>query len=117
MLLGAHMSTAGGLETALERGQTVGCETIQIFTKNNNQWNAKPLSAEDSARFRGAAAKAPISPIFAHASYLINLGSPDKKLFTLYKAAFLDEMRRCAQIGLSFLVLHPGANRRPALRY
>lgn len=111
MLLGAHMSVAGGLEKALLIGKEVGCQTIQIFTKNNNQWNAKPLTPQEISLFLKTKDQTEISPVFAHASYLINIGSPEEALYKKSIEALLDELKRCEKIGLSFLVLHPGAHR------
>lgn len=76
MLLGAHMSVSGGLHKAFERGKTVGCQTIQIFTKNASQWKAKPLAEADIANWQKAvAAHDGITPVITHDSYLINLAS------------------------------------------
>ncbi len=112
LLLGAHMSVAGGLDKAIARGVGVGCTAIQIFTKNANQWKAKPLADEDIARFKAALADSPIAPeaVVAHDSYLINLGSPDDDKWEQSVAAFTDELRRCDQLGVPFLVTHPGAH-------
>lgn len=112
LLLGAHMSVAGGLDKAVGRGVGVGCTALQIFTKNANQWRAKPLADEDIARFKAALAESPIAPeaVVAHDSYLINLGSPDDTKWEQSVAAFTDELRRCDQLGVPFLVTHPGAH-------
>src|SRR6476619_6672532 len=77
LLLGAHMSIAGGLDKAIGRGLGVGCTALQIFTKNASQWKAKPLAEEDIARFKTALGESPIGTeaVVAHDSYLINLGS------------------------------------------
>ncbi|HEY7159796.1 MAG TPA: deoxyribonuclease IV, partial [Acidobacteriota bacterium] len=72
--LGAHMSVAGGLYKSLERGHSIGCNTIQIFTRNASRWAAKDVSAEEISLFQKARRAARISPVFAHCSYLINLG-------------------------------------------
>lgn len=110
MPLGAHMSIAGGVDKAVLRGASIGCETIQIFTKNTNQWRAKPLGPEEIARFQEARARTGIEPIFAHTSYLINLGSPQEELWEKSLASLLLEMERCAALGLPYLVMHPGAH-------
>lgn len=109
MRLGAHMSIAGGLAKAFERGSKVGCQTIQIFTKNSNQWHAKALTKEEINLFFKEKERIGIDPVFAHASYLINLGSPDKNLYEKSKEALLDELRRAEILKLAFVVLHPGA--------
>jgi len=108
--LGAHMSIAGGVDRAILRGQSIGCETIQIFTKNTNQWRAKPLAPGEIARFKQAREEAGINPVFGHTSYLINLGSPDEDLWQKSVDSFLLEMERCAALGLPYLVTHPGAH-------
>jgi deoxyribonuclease IV len=112
LLLGAHMSVAGGLDKAIGRGVGVGCTALQIFTKNANQWRAKPLADEDIARFKDTLSASPIAPtaVVAHDSYLINLGSPDDAKWEQSVAAFTDELRRCDQLGVPFLVTHPGAH-------
>ncbi|PIQ82602.1 MAG: deoxyribonuclease IV [Candidatus Omnitrophica bacterium CG11_big_fil_rev_8_21_14_0_20_64_10] len=109
MRLGAHMSVAGGFEKAIERGTEVGCRTIQLFTKSNNQWRAAPISAEQADTFRKAWKASPIGPILSHTAYLINIGSPNPETFEKSKAALLVEMQRAETLGLDFLVLHPGA--------
>jgi deoxyribonuclease-4 len=109
-LLGAHMSIAGGMELAFARGEAVGCTAMQIFTKNASQWQAKPISDEAAMAFRAAWQTSPIGPVLAHDSYLINLAAPDDVKWAQAKAAFLDEMHRCAQLGIGDLVMHPGAH-------
>lgn len=104
------MSIAGGLEKAFSRGEALGCTTMQIFTKNANQWRGKALDDETIARFRQAWEKSPIGPVFAHDSYLINLAAPQPELWRQSLAAFADELHRCARLGIPFLVMHPGAH-------
>ena len=112
LLLGAHMSVAGGLDKAVGRGMGVGCTALQIFTKNANQWKAKPLAEDDIARFKAAVAASTIDAgaVVAHDSYLINLASPDEAKWLQSVEAFADELRRCDQLGVPFLVTHPGAH-------
>ncbi|MGQ9498256.1 MAG: deoxyribonuclease IV [Desulfotomaculales bacterium] len=110
MPLGAHMSIAGGVDKAILRGRSIGCETIQIFTKSANQWRAKPLVPDEIARFRQAREESGINPVFGHTSYLINLGSPDEDLWQKSVDSFLVEMERCAALDLPYLVTHPGAH-------
>jgi len=112
LLLGAHMSVAGGIDKAIGRGESVGCTALQIFTKNANQWRAKPLSDEDIARYTKTLAASTIEPgaVVAHDSYLINLGSPDDTKWEQSVAAFAEELRRCDQLGVPYLVTHPGAH-------
>jgi len=76
MRLGAHMSISGGVDKAVGRGQEVGCEAMQIFTKNSNQWKDKPLSPAEIKGFRDGCATAGIAPVIAHSAYLINLAAP-----------------------------------------
>jgi len=109
-LLGAHMSIAGGVDKALVRGAEVGCEAIQIFTKNNNQWKAAPLSASDASAFRAGQRETGIRAVVAHDSYLINLASPDPSLYERSVAAFDEELDRCATLGIPYLIAHPGAH-------
>jgi deoxyribonuclease IV len=110
MRLGAHMSISSGLETAVVRGQEVGCEAIQIFTKNSNQWKAKPLTPTEVTTFRDACQAAGIGPVIAHSAYLINLAAPDEALYEKSIQAFLDEMQRCELLSIPYLVVHPGAH-------
>lgn len=109
LLLGAHMSVAGGIPLACERGREVGCTAIQIFTKSERQWKAKPLSDEDAASFRKSRQECGIRAAFAHDSYLINLASPDAELRKKSIQAFVHELERCEALGLEFLVTHPGS--------
>jgi deoxyribonuclease-4 len=110
MRLGAHISISGGVEKAVGRGQEVGCEAMQIFTKNSNQWQAKPLSPAEIKSFRDGCATAGIAPVIAHSAYLINLAAPDEALYEKSIQAFLDELQRCELLGIPYLVVHPGAH-------
>ena len=112
LLLGAHMSIAGGLDKAVGRGLSVGCTALQIFTKNASQWKAKPLAEADIAKFKATVEESPIDAgaIVAHDSYLINLGSPEEAKWLQSVEAFADELRRCDQLGVPYLVTHPGAH-------
>ncbi len=111
LLIGAHMSIAGGLHLAFPRGEEAGCAALQIFTKNASQWKAKPISDEEARTFRETWQKSPIGPVVAHDSYLINLASPDEEPWRRSIAAFREEMERCALLGIPDLVMHPGAPR------
>lgn len=110
LLLGAHVSIAGGIEKAFAQGEAIGATAIQIFTRNASRWQARPLAAEAIAAFRSARQKSAIGYVAAHDSYLINLASPEPPLRHKSIATFLDEMRRCAQLGIEDLVMHPGAH-------
>lgn len=110
MNLGAHMSAAGGLFQIFARGEAAGCRTLQLFTKNERQWQAKPLAEDDIARFKAEAARSGLGPLIAHDSYLINLASPKDDLWERSIDAFADELVRCEQLGIPYLVTHPGAH-------
>ena len=110
LLVGAHVSIAGGIEKAFARGEEIGCTAIQIFTRNASRWQAKPLAAESVSAFRAARQCSSINYVASHDSYLINLASPDAELRNKSIATFLDEMERCSQLGIEDLVMHPGAH-------
>lgn len=110
-LLGAHMSIEGGLDQALYRGHEIQCQTIQIFTKSNNQWKSKPLSEEEVAVFKDVQHRLKVRPVVVHDSYLINLGSPDGVIFKKSLEAIVDELVRCERLDIPYLVVHPGAHR------
>lgn len=109
-LLGAHVSIAGGLPKAVERGEELGCEALQIFVKNASQWRGRPLEDDEAESFRAAHGAAGAGPLVAHASYLINLAATDPAILERSRAALADELRRCARLGVSGLVVHPGAH-------
>ena len=108
--IGAHMSIAGGLHHALDRGREVGCGAIQIFLKNQRQWAAKPLEADEVRMFRAARRRTGIRRAFAHSSYLINLASPDASAWAQAVSAFTDELERAEALELSCVVIHPGSH-------
>ncbi len=110
LLVGAHMSIAGGFEKALERGESIDCAAIQIFTKSNRQWHAPPIKKEDAETFKTARRGSPIKKINAHSSYLINIGSPKTDVKKRSLAALAIELKRCDQLGIQQLVFHPGAH-------
>ncbi|MFO7171305.1 MAG: deoxyribonuclease IV [Chloroflexota bacterium] len=110
MRFGAHMSIAGGLHRAFAQGQRAGCDVIQIFSKNQQQWRARPLTAEEIAQFRAEQEASGIRAELVHDSYLINLASPDDALWEKSTAAFRDELERCSALGIPYLVTHPGAH-------
>ncbi len=109
-LLGAHVSVAGGLDNAFTRGLESHCTALQIFTKNANRWQSKPISNDDAIAFQQAWQKSGIGPVIAHNAYLINLASPKQDVWEKSKAALRDELLRCAQLGITGLVMHPGAH-------
>lgn len=109
-LLGAHLSVAGGLHNAIASAAVLQCDTVQLFTKNANAWNTKPLAEDEIRTFRRAAAATKLEHLTAHDSYLINLASPDDALFAKSISALTIEMERAEALGLSYLVAHPGAH-------
>jgi deoxyribonuclease-4 len=109
-ILGAHMSIAGGYYKAVETAARCGCDCVQLFTKNNNQWNAKPISPEDIDKFRSALAELKIEHPISHDSYLINLASPDEVLWRRSIDAYVIELQRAEQLGIAYVVMHPGAH-------
>ncbi len=110
LLLGAHMSIAGGIDLAPIRGKEIGCQTIQLFTKSSNQWRARPLLPDEIERYQANLRAAEIAPAVAHDSYLINLASTDPELHRKSMAAFLEELERAEALGIPYLVTHPGAH-------
>jgi deoxyribonuclease-4 len=109
-LLGAHMSVAGGHHLAIDRAMAFDMTACQIFTKNANQWAAKPISPEAAETFRTRVAESSIDYVVAHDSYLINLASPDDALRERSIGAFTTELNRCDELGVPWLVTHPGAH-------
>ncbi|MBV2100036.1 MAG: deoxyribonuclease IV, partial [Candidatus Thiodiazotropha sp. (ex Codakia orbicularis)] len=112
--VGAHVSASGGVENAPLNAQEIGARAFALFTKNQRQWRAKPLSEKSILAFRENLDGSGISPrhVLPHDSYLINLGHPETEGLEKSRAAFLDEMQRCEQLGLSLLNFHPGATLR-----
>jgi len=108
MLLGAHMSIAGGVQRALERGARVGCQAVQVFTRNQLRWRSRPLDPVKAEEFRRLSTG--FGCVIAHASYLINLPSLDPGLRRRSAQALAEELRRCAALGVGMLVLHPGSH-------
>ncbi len=109
MLLGAHESVAGGAAHAIARGRADGCEAIQIFARPSAQWRAKPLAPEELSLFRSERATVGW-PVLSHASYLINLSAADPTILAKSRQALAEEMFRAEELGLDFVVLHPGAH-------
>ena len=108
MRIGAHMSVAGGVSKAVERAVVHGCEALQIFSKNANQWNGKALDSAEIRTFRRRIDETDLSPVVAHASYLINLATTFPLLREQSIAAFIDELDRAEALGLLGVVIHPG---------
>ncbi len=110
ILLGAHMSIAGGVHTAVDRATSIGCTALQVFTKNNNQWNGKPFTENDIVLYKQKISAAGIAPVISHDSYLINLCATNPDTLKKSRAAFIDELERCEQLGIQLLNFHPGSH-------
>lgn len=110
--IGAHVSAAGGVENAPENARQIGATAFALFTKNQRQWQAKPLTDENISNFKKNCEQYGFKPeqILPHDSYLINLGHPEKTALQKSRDAFLDEMQRCEQLGLDRLNFHPGSH-------
>jgi deoxyribonuclease-4 len=104
------MSIAGGYHRAVEQAQRHGCDCVQLFTKNNNQWRAKIISNEEAVQFTSSLAELKIAHPLSHASYLINLASPDELLRKKSVEGMLVELARAEQLGIPYVVVHPGAS-------
>ena len=110
--VGAHVSASGGLANAAIRAAEIEATAFALFTKNQRQWRAAPLSDETIAEFKAACEKYHFGPgqILPHDSYLINLGHPVEEALEKSRDAFIDEMTRCQQLGLTLLNFHPGSH-------
>ncbi len=109
-LFGAHMSVAGGLEQAFPRAVAVGASAVQIFSKNANRWSAPPITATEADAFRKAWQQSGVGPVMVHDAYLINLAATDEANWARSKAAMVEELQRCAALGIPYLIAHPGAH-------
>ena len=109
-MLGAHVSIAGGVDKAPHNGHRIGCEAIQIFTRNQMQWRARPLELKEIDSFVQGVKECQIKAVAAHDSYLINLCSPDRMLLRKSLKAFAEELDRCERLRIPYLVFHPGAH-------
>lgn len=110
--IGAHVSASGGVENAPLNAAAIGAKAFALFTKNQKQWKAAPLTQKSIRAFRDNCEKFEFTPaqILPHDSYLINLGHPEEEGLTKSREAFLDEMQRCEQLGLDRLNFHPGSH-------
>jgi len=104
------MSIAGGVHTAVERGVSIGCATMQMFVKNNNQWRGKELTDEDISTYKKLLQESSIGPVVVHDTYLINLCTTDKEILRKSRAALKDELDRCEKLGVEYLNFHPGSH-------
>ena len=102
------MSIQGGVHRAIERGVALGCTAIQLFTRNNVQWGCKPLGGDAIARFAEAWDASDIGPVVAHANYLIDVASADRRIARLSHDGLVTEFRRAAALGIPWVILHPG---------
>ena len=112
--VGAHVSSAGGVENAPLNAIKIGAKTFALFTKNQKQWQVKPLSETSIKAFKVNCQKGNFNPahILAHDSYLINLGNPDSDGLNRSRTAFIEEMNRCKQLGLASINFHPGSHKK-----
>jgi deoxyribonuclease-4 len=110
LAFGSHLSTSGGVDKALARGEELNLESLQLFSKNERQWNARLLDPEVVQRFHDEVARTGITKLVVHDSYLINLASPKPDILEKSIPAFADELNRCDVLGIPHLVTHPGAH-------
>jgi deoxyribonuclease-4 len=109
-MFGSHLSIAGGMHLAALRAETLGMQTVQVFTKNQQQWKAKPLDAGAIQQWKTECDRLKFKQTVSHDSYLINLGSPDETLWQKSIDVFVDELFRCESLDIPYLVTHPGAH-------
>ena len=108
-IFGVHESISGGFECAVERVAAVGGHALQMFVKSSQQWQSSPITSEQVARFQQTLAEKNVDPVVAHASYLVNLASPNEVTRQKSILGFANEIHRCAQLGIAKLVVHPGS--------
>lgn len=109
-MFGSHLSIAGGMHNALLKAEELGCETVQVFTKNQQQWKCSPLNDETVGNWRTHCDRLKFEHTVSHDSYLINLASPDAALRRKSIELFVEELSRCGTLGIPYLVTHPGAH-------
>ena len=109
MLIGAHVSQAGGLAKAIERGAESGCQAIQIFNQSPRMWRPTAYGEDDFAAFREAMEPSPIKAVLIHAVYLLNCASEDAEIRDKSRASLIQSLRVGAGIGAAGVVLHPGS--------
>ena len=109
--IGFHAPIKGGVHNALIVARDVGCDTVQLFSRNPRGWMAKPLSAEDVALFRKTRRLTKISPVLIHCNYLVNLAAADDLLLEKSRLSFREEVERALLLGVDYLVVHPGSAR------
>lgn len=111
MRLGAHISTAGGVELAPGRARKIGCESLQIFSRNQRQWKAAQLAGSSISAFRTSYRAQRLKGACTHASYLVNLAAPDAATWKKSIATLTDELNRAEELGIPYVVVHPGAHK------
>lgn len=109
-MFGAHLSIAGGLHNALLAAEKLGLATVQVFTKNQKQWSCKPLEGCDVDEWKSHCVRLKFRRTVSHDSYLINLAATDPTFWAKSVELFMEELRRCAALGIPYLVTHPGAH-------
>ena len=115
MKIGAHVSTAGGVSKSVGRGVEIGCEAIQIFGSSPQGWAFKPVPGEELEAFRQGLAEADMGPVFLHAIYLINLGTPKEDVLGKGVQSLINYMGLASDIGATGVIVHPGQPRRGRL--
>ena len=110
ILLGAHISIAGGLHNAITRAESIGCTTMQIFTKNNKSWLAPNIHKKEITEFKFKLKNSNLSQIMSHSSYLINIGSKNQTVEQKSIKSLTHELDRCEALNIPYLVLHPGSH-------
>ena len=110
MKFGAHMSTSGGVWKALQRGVSIGCEIVQLFVKNNMQWFGRPYSPNELSQYANELVAGKLARVFGHTGYLINLGAASSPNRDKSLRSLIQEIQLATQLGLPFLVMHPGAH-------
>ncbi len=110
MILGKHVSIAGGLDKAFKRAANIGCNSMQIFVKNPRGWKMRKVETEEAEKFKAERKKHKINPVVVHAAYLINLASPKDKLWEKSISALKSEYQRCDRLGAEYLIFHPGSH-------
>lgn len=110
MRIGAHVSTAGGISKAIARAQEIGCETIQIFGSSPQSWAFKPVAEAEKEAYRQGISEAGLGPVFLHAIYLINLGTPDQDKLDKGIESLVNYMRLAADLDAAGVIVHPGSH-------
>ena len=109
-MFGSHLSIAGGMHNALLSAEKLNCETVQVFTKNQKMWKFSPLGEGEVGEWKAHSKRLKFKQTVSHDSYLINLASPDEVMWRKSVELFIEEVNRCATLGIPYLVTHPGAH-------